>query len=303
MAKPKKKRSKKLTLVIIPEAGRQIKQLAISVRLLWCAGTAFLGLLALTIFLAWHSQHLSTRVNELQELEVINRKQAQEIAQLKDKARSIEQQISELEQLEVKVRSLVGLPQRERSHTQQVSRGSRPHLSPTEQDGLRILAETNSDFNILDQAVQNKQAEMIELHQDVSERLRYLAHLPSQWPVSGHITSPFGSRRSPFGRGYEFHDGLDIAANYGQTIYAAGDGVVTFAGYLAGYGLTVSIDHGYGLVSRYCHTSRVLVRRGGQVKRGEPVARVGSSGRSTGPHLHFMVLKNGTPVNPLTYLK
>ncbi|NPV29413.1 MAG: M23 family metallopeptidase [Firmicutes bacterium] len=142
------------------------------------------------------------------------------------------------------------------------------------------------------------------LERDLDAHFKYLAALPDHWPVRGEITSTFGPRRSPFGgRRSEFHDGIDLAAPWGAPVAAAGDGVVVFTGYRPGYGRTVVISHGYGYRTSYSHVSRYLVETGARVKKGEAIALVGSSGRSTGPHLHFMVEKDGALIDPLRLLR
>lgn len=117
------------------------------------------------------------------------------------------------------------------------------------------------------------------------------------WPVKGRISSRFGPR---WGR---MHEGLDIAVNTGTQVRAAADGVVRFAGWNGGYGYLVVIDHGRGIETRYAHNSRLLVKRGQRVSRGEVIARSGSTGNSTGPHVHFEIRQNGKPVDPLRYLR
>lgn len=116
------------------------------------------------------------------------------------------------------------------------------------------------------------------------------------WPISGPILSGFGMR------GGRMHTGLDIGAKYGAAVGAAGSGTVIRAGWHGGYGRTVDIDHGDGVVTRYAHLSRIGVGLGEAVERGQYIGRVGSSGHSTGPHLHFEVIINGSPRNPLKYL-
>ena len=126
---------------------------------------------------------------------------------------------------------------------------------------------------------------------------------PSIWPVDGRLTDSFGDRRNPFG-GYssEFHAGQDIATIFGTPVAATANGVVTFAGCQNGYGQVVVIDHGNGLTTRYGHLSRIDVTMGQTITRGEQVGRVGSSGRSTGPHLHYEIRINDEPVDPSSYL-
>ncbi len=128
--------------------------------------------------------------------------------------------------------------------------------------------------------------------------------MPSGWPVlNGFISSLFGYRTDPFsGRG-AFHEGIDFAGAEGSGVIAVGAGVVSFAGERSGYGGLVEINHGNGYVTRYGHNSAVLVKTGDTIHKGERVARMGSTGRSTGPHVHFEVLLNGSPVNPSQYIE
>ncbi|MDT5293428.1 MAG: hypothetical protein QOJ76_308 [Acidobacteriota bacterium] len=133
--------------------------------------------------------------------------------------------------------------------------------------------------------------------------LRERARVPSIWPVEGESTDSFGVRGNPFGGGSaEFHPGQDIAAPRGTPVFAAADGTVLQAGWQNGYGQTVVLDHGNGLTTCYGHLSRIEVAAGQELKRGEQLGQVGSTGRSTGPHLHYEVRIGDVPVSPLHYL-
>jgi len=123
------------------------------------------------------------------------------------------------------------------------------------------------------------------------------------WPVSGTITSPYGYRHSPFGGGMEFHQGLDIGASMGTTISAAAAGTIISAGWYGGYGNFILIDHGNGLSTGYGHCSQIFVSAGQEVQRGQAIGAVGSTGASTGPHLHFEVRENGKTVDPASRLR
>jgi murein DD-endopeptidase MepM/ murein hydrolase activator NlpD len=126
---------------------------------------------------------------------------------------------------------------------------------------------------------------------------------PSIWPVVGKLESAFGGRRNPFGgRSYEFHTGQDIDAQTGDPVVAGASGKVTFAGVQNGYGNLVVIDHGGGLTTRYGHLSHIDVVQSQTVERGQFIGKVGSTGRSTGPHLHYEIRINDEPVDPLQYL-
>ncbi|HJS52171.1 MAG TPA: M23 family metallopeptidase [Pyrinomonadaceae bacterium] len=129
------------------------------------------------------------------------------------------------------------------------------------------------------------------------------ASIPSVWAHQGKINNEFGFRRSPFGgRAYEFHAGMDIDGERGEIVSAPATGIVTEAGYKGGYGNMVEVDHGNGLVSRYGHMSRVDVQAGDSISRGQPMGVIGSTGRSTGPHLHYELRLGGRPINPRRFL-
>ena len=140
--------------------------------------------------------------------------------------------------------------------------------------------------------------ERVLLRQELREQI-----VPDGRPVlRGFLSSGFGWRQDPFTGRSALHKGIDFAGNHGDAIIAVGAGVVSFAGVKEGYGYTVEVTHGDGYVTRYAHNSRLTVRVGDLVARGQQIARMGSTGRSTGTHLHFEVLRNGAPVNPLAYI-
>jgi murein DD-endopeptidase MepM/ murein hydrolase activator NlpD len=127
--------------------------------------------------------------------------------------------------------------------------------------------------------------------------------MPSRLPIAhSYVTSGFGGRADPFGGGAAFHKGIDFHANLGDPVLAVADGVVSYAGVRSGYGNVVEIDHGNGYVTRYAHNSRLLVQVGDLVRSGQQVAKAGSTGRSTGAHVHFEVWANGAVVNPAKFL-
>lgn len=149
-------------------------------------------------------------------------------------------------------------------------------------------------------------SKMSKLEQELSSYesvLRERGFTPSIWPVDGKLESGFGGRRNPFGgSSYEFHDGQDIDAPLGAPVVAGAKGLATFVGWQHGYGRLIVIDHGGGLTTRYGHLSEFDIDQGTEVARGQFIGRVGSTGRSTGPHLHYEIRINDDPVNPLQYL-
>lgn len=134
------------------------------------------------------------------------------------------------------------------------------------------------------------------------ERPSWMATGTFRWPTNGHITSPFGYRKSPGGIGTRYHKGIDIANHHGTPIYGADGGTVTYAGWMSGYGYLIEINHSNGYTTRYGHCSSLLVSKGEHVYKGQQIAKMGSTGNSTGNHLHFEIRFNGVPNNPMNYL-
>jgi murein DD-endopeptidase MepM/ murein hydrolase activator NlpD len=136
----------------------------------------------------------------------------------------------------------------------------------------------------------------------LGERVRWMSSTPTIAPVRGILTSGFGTRSDPMTHGPGLHQGIDIAAAAGQPVRAAADGLVMLAATATGYGQAVYLAHGFGISTRYGHLSEIDVHPGQRVHRGDVLGRVGSTGRSTGAHLHYEVRLDGTPVNPLAYI-
>lgn len=152
-------------------------------------------------------------------------------------------------------------------------------------------------------ALEDKMAQLernIHVYESV---LRERGYTPTVWPVMGKLEGGFGGRRNPFGgSSYEFHSGQDIEAAWGASVVSGASGQVSFVGWQNGYGQLIVIDHGGGLTTRYGHLAHIDVTLGQMLTRGQFIGRVGSTGRSTGPHLHYEVRINDQPVNPLQYL-
>jgi murein DD-endopeptidase MepM/ murein hydrolase activator NlpD len=146
---------------------------------------------------------------------------------------------------------------------------------------------------------EQRQHQLGKLYEDSKS---IMASTPDDWPLNGPLTSYFGYRKSPFGSRSEFHRGLDISAPSGTAINAPAEGIVVSTEWNSGYGLILTVNHGYGIVTRYAHLSQCYVEQGQRISRGERIAAVGASGRVTGPHLHYEVILNGIPVNPMRYL-
>jgi len=190
--------------------------------------------------------------------------------------------------LEEKEKSLISLKEK------------REYLLTEVQVQRHSIAQNVMQLENLSAEEEKKLQELIRLQQSLNARSgkKYAGSGRLNWPCGGYISSPFGWRIHPIYRSYIFHTGVDIAAEYGTAVTAADSGIVILASWYGGYGNAVVIDHGSGLSTLYGHCSVLYVRAGQQVAKGQVVALVGSTGNSTGPHLHFEVRQNGTPIDP-----
>lgn len=145
------------------------------------------------------------------------------------------------------------------------------------------------------------ESNLSRLHVHLLAKSAVINATPSLIPIMGWISSGFGYRHNPYDGSYKLHAGVDIAADPGTPVRAPADAAVIFAGYREGYGKCVVLDHGYGIRTLFAHASQLYTTTSTKVKRGEMIAQVGSTGHSTGPHLHYEVRKNGVPVNPTTF--
>jgi len=165
------------------------------------------------------------------------------------------------------------------------------------------LAQFTGEFTDMLGLISDRERKLKQLEQAIMEKDLKKHATPSGWPVrSGYITSKFGFRNHPIYKRTKFHAGVDFASKRGTPVLATADGVVVFSGWQSGYGRMVEIRHMDGLKTRYAHNQKNLVKEGDMVKKGQTIAKLGSTGRSTGPHVHFEVRKNGEAVNPLNYV-
>jgi murein DD-endopeptidase MepM/ murein hydrolase activator NlpD len=164
------------------------------------------------------------------------------------------------------------------------------------------LTSPEDTFGVLRDLLQGLESRLNFVRRDVERREQLANATPSIWPTRGGLTSFFGGRSDPFTGEHENHTGLDISAQKGQSVYATADGVVESAGYTGDYGNLIVVKHEFGLATRYGHLSAYKVKTGDTVKRGDVIGLVGSTGRSTGAHLHYEILVNGQLMNPLPLL-
>lgn len=247
---------------------RSLKLLAVFGALLLCG--SLYGFYGLT----QQAMHLRTEV-ENQRLRNENERQRLELNELNHRVEAVEDTSRKLaEKSGVVDESLPGT--------------GGPAL-PIEEDGLAALEE--------------KMTQLERSMRAYEAVLRERGYTPTVWPVAGKLEGGFGGRRNPFGgNSFEFHSGQDIEAASGDPVIAGASGTVSFVGWQNGYGQLIVLDHGGGLTTRYGHLSHIDVAQGQAVGRAQFIGRVGSTGRSTGPHLHYEVRINDEPVNPLQYL-
>ncbi|MBI5047465.1 MAG: M23 family metallopeptidase [Deltaproteobacteria bacterium] len=167
-------------------------------------------------------------------------------------------------------------------------------------DGL--IKQMHSDLDQLKTEAMTQEKSFTELHEYLFKQTSHFASTPAIWPARGWVTSTFGYRISPFTGLRQMHDGFDIANAVGTNVFAPADGIVSKVDRENGLGKNIGINHGYGIITKYGHLSEIYVHVGKRVKRGDKIAAVGNTGRSTGPHLHYEVLVNGIHVNPEKYI-
>lgn len=305
----KKKKACTYTLMLVPHSGQGIKQLHIPdfmVKGLQFFG-AGLALVAMTMLFHYSSTIYRAQAEkaELQHLREINTVQVSQIQQLAQTTMVLQEDMQRVNKLDNEVRKLVGMDQ---SEMVQVSRGiaNRPVV---ESSGGQGGPEDTPDVQQLTYVVEQIKREVVirensltTLRDSIATRQAQAASTPSIWPTSGEISSGYGYRRSPWGWGRQFHEGVDIAAEWGTPISAAADGEVVFSGWNGGYGKMVVIDHGNGISTAYAHNASNYVAVGQRVSKGEYIADMGSTGASTGPHVHYEVRIGGERVNPLDYM-
>lgn len=237
----------------------------------------------------------------------------QQLELMRDKTSSLQEKMDKMDALDQELRQMVkGAGTGDSPKGDGGTAGQRkksPDLSQADYNDLllaasRLETRTNArviSFITLKTVLSDTAGQQVRQMQQISKKYAS-SSTPSIWPVTGTITSPFGYRGNPIGGGTGFHEGLDIAVDYGTPVRATAAGTVSQAGWVDGYGNLVEIDHGNGFVTRYGHNSMVLVVPGQTVQTGDMIALAGSTGRSTGPHVHYEVRVNGTPTDPLLFL-
>jgi len=291
----KLRQNKRYTFMIIPNSTDEIIRFSFSYKsLVSLASSSFIILICLIIlsgrFFYVNSSLSITRKN-YSALQEENIYQQEKISSLSKISEEVHNKLDNLVKLEGQVMDLVGLEN---------NLANNNHLLVSRSDFRTFLPDKNfeDDIDLLEVLVEEQTSSMQKLIVDVEKQLAHLESVPNLRPALGRLTSGFGFRISPISRRREFHKGIDIANKSNSDIYSSAGGVVTFSGYNGSYGRMIMISHGNGYTTVYAHNSKNLVSVGDKVDKGDTIAKIGSTGRSTGPHLHFEIRLDGKPINP-----
>lgn len=298
---------KKYTILVIPEGTHHVKRFHLSSWLLPFLCIFFIGAVAMAGFWYHEYRQVCRKLPDLAILEQQTRHQQVQMEAFAQRLAGFKEQMAQLRSFNHRLRVLANL-EKPKEHDQALGVGGPEgqgggvgvRLSNSSRE--RLMMAMQRDLDNLEAAGQAELEIQQQLAKFLTERRSILASTPSIWPVRGWVTSGFGYRISPFTGKRAFHAGIDISTRRGTPIIAPADGVVTFAGWEGGYGRTLVINHGHGLVTRYGHLYKFKVKKGQKVKRGQVIALVGNTGRSSGPHLHYEVLMSGVPTNPRYYI-
>ena len=306
---------KHFTLMIVPEGVQtKVRRLQIPKKGVWALGLAGMGVVAGLLAFGVHYTYIIDQVFEARELRAENARLNERLSVVTQKVDEVDARLGDMRVFDEKLRTLTDLSDSERGISMgpmnPASGGNGADFSafavPLEGDDPAVaqLRDALLDSRLAGLAAESHRqiGSLADLVDHFSEREILLKTTPSIAPARGLLTSSFGSREDPFTGSHTMHSGLDIAAKEGTEIIAPADGVVIFAGEKSEYGNCVVVDHGRDLVTLYGHLNRYIVKAGDKVSRGQHIANVGNTGRSTGSHLHYEVRLNGVPVNPRKYV-
>lgn len=308
----------RFTLLVVPHSARPSVSVALSTRVMQVVSTVLIiTFVSLAVFAARYTQ-LVSHLDELRDLRALVAVQEEQLQVLQSTAADFEQRLYDLAALDSELRGLLNLEPAPApvdallADARSVTIAKGPSMSETPTESPSALAVETSlmaqagyladSFIVLQEEMEERIDSLEGVRATAAEQMAYEAAKPSIWPTNGYISSGYGYRTAPFGGYRQFHPAVDIAAPIGTPVVATGDGRVTFSGWQHDLGNTIIIDHGFDFETLYAHVAKVCVAVGDQVKKGQVIAYVGSTGRSTGPHLHYQVHLRGRHVNPRPYL-
>jgi murein DD-endopeptidase MepM/ murein hydrolase activator NlpD len=287
------------TLVVVPHAKARFRKFSVSVRLIkWCSGIAGVGALLMVAVLV-HYFRLRVDSIELKRLKTENTALRSRTQEYEANTGRLKAKVLQLEQIVTKLGVMAGvektLPDDKVGGVGGVS--SRDLEAPTVDARLDAVSLQQMDKTVAKLTERSAQLESFYRDQKV-----LLASTPSVWPVRGYLSAGFGNRIDPFTGLKDFHPGIDISTPEGTKVTAPAEGIVISCAEKGGYGNAIVIDHGYDVVTRYGHLSGYNVKPGQRVHRGDVIGFVGSTGRSTAPHLHYEVWVRDQAQNPIHYI-
>jgi len=262
--------------------------------------------LLLTTFFFCDYVQVRKKVFELNRLRQEAQTQRSQIQFFSARMEDLERQLSKLKDFDRKIRVIADLERGAETVSFMGMGGPSPSdireklKGEKDEDGL--IQQMRTDVERLQSEAVSREQSLSEIEKLLQNKKEMLTHTPSIWPVKGWVTSGFGFRTNPFTGLTQMHEGIDISNQVGTLVIAPASGIVSDTGNDFTHGRFVVISHGFGMTSRYNHLSKVLVGAGQKVNRGDKIAEVGTSGQSTGPHLHYEVRINGIPVNPMRYI-
>jgi len=263
------------------------------------------ALLSTTFFFCDYIQ-VKKKVFELNRLRQETQTQKSQLHFFSSKIEDLEKQLSILKDFDKKIRIIANLERGQESTPFMGMGGPSPsdirEKMKGEKDDKGLMQQMKMDIERLQSEATSRGESLSELEKLLETKKEILTHTPSIWPVLGWVTSGFGFRTNPFTGLTQMHEGVDISNRVGTVVAAPADGIISDMGSDLAHGRILVISHGLGMTSRFSHLNKVFVKVGQQVKRGDKVAEVGMTGRTTGPHLHYEVRLNGIPVNPMRYI-
>jgi murein DD-endopeptidase MepM/ murein hydrolase activator NlpD len=295
------------TLMIIPRRKSAVKKISLSNALVRGLFIGSILAVLLTLYVIYDYASIKRDKAELARLRTQTAEQSQQIQEFASRIDEFSDRMEEFKQFDKKLRILANYQTKRDKKLPLGIGGSNNDETGIKdflnQDHDKLISGMHKGLEKLNDDANIREKSFAELMSFLREQKSLLAATPSIWPVKGWVTSEFGTRESPFSSGSEVHKGLDIATRMGKEVVATADGLVIEATYHTEDGNIVKIDHSHGISSAYAHLSKIAVKQGMRIKRGELIGYVGDTGRSTGSHLHYAVYMNKIPVNPRRYLK
>ena len=298
--------NKYFTLMIIPRRKNAVTKLSFSSTLIRSLLVIFVLAVLLIFYTIYDYASIKRDKAELARLRVETVEQSQQLQELALKIDEFADRIEEFNQFDKKLR-IVANYQISNDKKMLLGIGGAGNNQTKikdllDQDQVKLVSGMRKNISQLNENANVMEKSFTELLKFLREQKSLLAATPSIWPVKGWVTSGFGSRRSPFASGVEFHGGMDIATRMGKEVISPADGFVVEVTTQAADGNIIRVDHGHGIMTTYSHLSKFAIKQGSRVKRGDVLGYVGTSGRSTGYHLHYAVYVNKIAVNPRRYL-